>query len=97
MTAVVFDVGETLARGLRTGLAGNASAGAFAALELDVDFVASSAHVGDRIDNDVVPARAAGMLAVHVRRGPRGYLHDAPEGTPTIRSLAELPDLPAHA
>jgi HAD superfamily hydrolase (TIGR01509 family) len=49
------------------------------------------AYVGDRIDNDVVPARTAGMLAVHVRRGPWGYLHDAPAGTPTIHSLAELP------
>jgi FMN phosphatase YigB (HAD superfamily) len=49
------------------------------------------AYVGDRVDNDVVPARAAGMLAVHLRRGPWGYLHDAPAGTPTIDSLAELP------
>ena len=27
------------------------------------------AYVGDRVDNDVLPAKAAGMLAVHVRRG----------------------------
>jgi HAD superfamily hydrolase (TIGR01509 family) len=33
------------------------------------------AYVGDRVDNDVLPARRAGMLAVHVRRGPWGYLH----------------------
>lgn len=32
------------------------------------------AYVGDRVDNDVVPARAAGMLSVHLRRGPWGYL-----------------------
>jgi FMN phosphatase YigB (HAD superfamily) len=28
------------------------------------------AYVGDRVDNDVLPARAAGMLAVFVQRGP---------------------------
>jgi FMN phosphatase YigB (HAD superfamily) len=53
-------------------------------------------YVGDRVDNDVLPARAAGMLAVHVRRGPWGFLQDAPAGTPTIDSLAELPELLAH-
>jgi HAD superfamily hydrolase (TIGR01549 family) len=51
------------------------------------------AYVGDRIDNDVLPSRAAGMRAVHLRRGPWGYLHDAPDGTPTIGSLDELPEL----
>src|SRR5262249_58495375 len=35
----------------------------------------SIAYVGDRVDNDVVPAAAAGMLAVFLRRGPWGYLH----------------------
>ena len=48
------------------------------------------AYVGDRVDNDVVPAQAAGLFAVHLKRGPWGFLHDAPAGTPTIRSLAEL-------
>ncbi|MGH7921876.1 MAG: HAD family hydrolase [Candidatus Dormibacteraceae bacterium] len=33
------------------------------------------AYVGDRVDNDVVPAAAAGLRAVHVRRGPWGVLH----------------------
>ena len=32
------------------------------------------AYVGDRVDNDVLPAKAAGMLAVHLRRGPWGHL-----------------------
>ena len=32
------------------------------------------AYVGDRVDNDVVPAAAAGMVAVHLRRGPWGVL-----------------------
>jgi HAD superfamily hydrolase (TIGR01509 family) len=51
------------------------------------------AYVGDRVDNDVVPAHAAGMLAVHVRRGPWGHLHSPPAGTPQIRSLSELPEV----
>ncbi len=38
------------------------------------------AYVGDRVDNDVLPARRAGMLAVHLRRGPWGVIHaDRPE------------------
>ena len=49
------------------------------------------AYVGDRVDNDVEPALAAGMLAVHIRRGPWGYLHEPPAGAILIRSLEELP------
>ena len=41
----------------------------------------SIAYVGDRLDNDVLPALAAGMKAVFVRRGPWGWMH------------AELPDI----
>jgi HAD superfamily hydrolase (TIGR01509 family) len=51
------------------------------------------AYVGDRIDNDVVPALAAGMVAVHVRRGPWGYLHEAPDEAIRIDSLAELEEV----
>lgn len=41
---------------------------------------ADIAYVGDRVDNDVLPARRAGMLAVHLRRGPWGVIHaDWPE------------------
>jgi FMN phosphatase YigB (HAD superfamily) len=50
------------------------------------------AYVGDRVDNDVAPALAAGMVAVHLRRGPWGYLHEPPPGAIQIRSLDELPD-----
>jgi FMN phosphatase YigB (HAD superfamily) len=32
-------------------------------------------YVGDRLDNDVLPAQALGMHAVFIRRGPWGYLH----------------------
>ena len=49
--------------------------------------------MGDRVDNDVEPALAAGMVAVHIRRGPWGYLHEAPGGALRIRSLDELPSV----
>lgn len=53
------------------------------------------AYVGDRVDNDVRPAAAAGMLAVFVRRGPWGWIQapgeDPPEAGLVVNSLAELP------
>jgi HAD superfamily hydrolase (TIGR01662 family) len=49
------------------------------------------AYVGDRVDNDVVPALAAGLVAVHLRRGPWGRLQHAPPEAISIESLAELP------
>jgi HAD superfamily hydrolase (TIGR01662 family) len=48
-------------------------------------------YVGDRVDNDVLPALAAGLAAVHVRRGPWGRLQEPPVGVPVIDSLADLP------
>jgi len=50
------------------------------------------AYVGDRVDNDVAPALALGMVGVHLRRGPWGHLHEAPAEAIRIRSLDELPD-----
>lgn len=32
-------------------------------------------YVGDRLDNDVLPARAAGMRTAFIRRGPWGHVH----------------------
>jgi HAD superfamily hydrolase (TIGR01509 family) len=52
---------------------------------------AKIAYVGDRVDNDVAPALAAGMVGVHIRRGPWGYLQPPPEGAIRIESLDELP------
>ena len=49
------------------------------------------AYVGDLVHNDIVPALAAGMVAVHIRRGPWGYLQEPPPEAIRIRSLAELP------
>ena len=53
---------------------------------------AEAAYVGDRVDNDVLPAKAAGMVAVHVRRGPWGYLQDASAADLRVDSLAGLPE-----
>jgi FMN phosphatase YigB (HAD superfamily) len=50
-----------------------------------------TAYVGDRVDNDITPALAAGMVAVHIRRGPWGYLHEPPREAIRIRGLDELP------
>lgn len=52
----------------------------------------SVAYVGDRVDNDVLPSRAAGMRAVWIRRGPWGHLHSDPDGAANlvVKSLDEL-------
>jgi HAD superfamily hydrolase (TIGR01662 family) len=50
------------------------------------------AYVGDRVDNDVVPAANAGLVAVHVRRGPWGWLQSgADRAALQVDTLAELP------
>jgi HAD superfamily hydrolase (TIGR01662 family) len=55
-----------------------------------------SAYVGDRLDNDVVPAREAGMVGVFIKRGPWAHLHahDVTTRRPDVKidSLGELPD-----
>ena len=39
------------------------------------------AYVGDRLDNDVLPALEAGMVSMFLKRGPWGYWHaQNPEG-----------------
>ena len=50
------------------------------------------AYVGDRADNDARPALAAGLVAVHLRRGPWGMLQATPVGAIAVESLAEVPD-----
>jgi HAD superfamily hydrolase (TIGR01509 family) len=53
-------------------------------------------YVGDRMDNDVLPARAAGMVAVLLRRGPWGWMHaerpDAVLAHFCLNDLTTLPD-----
>jgi HAD superfamily hydrolase (TIGR01662 family) len=57
---------------------------------------AESAYVGDRLDNDVQPAREAGMVGVFLKRGPWAHLHahDVASSRPDVKidSLDELPD-----
>jgi FMN phosphatase YigB (HAD superfamily) len=51
------------------------------------------AYAGDRVDNDVLPAAAAGLVAIHVRRGPWGRLQRTPpEAALGLDDLASLPD-----
>jgi len=58
---------------------------------------AAIAYVGDRVDNDVRPAVAAGMIAIHIRRGPWGYAHSdsalAAGAAAQIESLTDLPEV----
>ncbi len=57
----------------------------------------SIAYVGDRVDNDVIPAAAAGLVAVHVRRGPWGVLQaEWPGGERAALRLGSLRELPAR-
>jgi len=54
-------------------------------------------YVGDRLDNDLEPAKAAGMRTVFIRRGPWGYfVHEIHPGLARaadwrITSPTELP------
>jgi FMN phosphatase YigB (HAD superfamily) len=56
------------------------------------------AYVGDRLDNDLKPAKASGMRTVFIRRGPWGYVREhhpdlAEAADWQVTSLAELPPL----
>ena len=54
-----------------------------------------TAYVGDRLDNDVLPALAAGLGGVHLRRGPWGVVHarrpEAERATIRTDGLGQLP------
>jgi len=53
-------------------------------------------YIGDRVDNDVLPALAAGLQAIHLARGPWGVVQarwPEAESLRRIRSLAELPGM----
>jgi FMN phosphatase YigB (HAD superfamily) len=52
------------------------------------------AYVGDRLDNDVLPARNAGIYGIFIERGPWGEVHArkaAETVVPMITSLEKLP------
>jgi FMN phosphatase YigB (HAD superfamily) len=54
-------------------------------------------YVGDRVDNDVLPAAAAGLVPVHIIRGAWGYIQrDWPgiaQARAQIRTLGELAEI----
>jgi HAD superfamily hydrolase (TIGR01549 family) len=54
------------------------------------------AYVGDRLDNDVLPAVDQGMVGVFVRRGPWGVIHatwpEVARADLRLESLEELPE-----
>ena len=57
-----------------------------------------TAYVGDRVDNDMKPAKAAGLRTIYLRRGPWGFIwaqHPDLEATADWRvsSLTEIPPL----
>jgi len=55
---------------------------------------AEAAYVGDRVDNDILPARAIGMVTVFIERGPWGRIHarqgQASQADIRIHALSEL-------
>jgi len=75
----------------------------FAAMVAAVPFPPERiAYVGDRIDNDMKPARAAGLRTIYLRRGPWGYIwaqHPDLAGAADwqVGSLTEIPPLIAAA
>lgn len=57
-------------------------------------------YVGDRFDNDLKPAKEAGMLTAFIRRGPWGYIWERHPDMPAVAdwrmtTLAELPGIVA--
>ena len=65
---------------------------------LGVEDPARVLYVGDRVDNDVLPAADAGMAVCWLVRGPWGQLQELPEDadvTPdlVLEGLGELPEL----
>ena len=70
----------------------------FAAVATRLDLPpAAIAYVGDRLDNDVRPAAAAGMRAIFLRRGPWAWLQagrdEVPEADATLDDLTTIVDV----
>lgn len=59
---------------------------------------AEIAYVGDRLENDILPAREAGLATVLLRRGPWGYVNESlPDAALADIRLTSLDDLAASA
>jgi FMN phosphatase YigB (HAD superfamily) len=55
------------------------------------------AYVGDRLDNDIVPAHKAGLFTVHIKRGPWTYATaNDPQNAVADLRVDSLRDLPAE-
>ncbi len=52
-------------------------------------------YVGDRVDNDVLPALAAGLQAIHIARGPWGVVQARWPEAAGLRRICSLAGLPA--
>lgn len=83
-------IGSSASWGVRKPLAAF-----FERLVVEAGYAAAEvAYVGDRVDNDVEPAAAAGLAAVWIRRGPWGLLQrDTEAAALQIDSLADVPAL----
>lgn len=57
---------------------------------------ASVAHVGDRVDNDVIPAMTAGFRSIWIRRGPWGFIQRLPDGVRPTAVIDSLDELGSH-
>ncbi len=63
---------------------------------LGVDDPSRVLYVGDRVDNDVLPAAEAGLSTCWLTRGPWGQLQELPEDASpdlVLEGLGELPEL----
>ena len=63
---------------------------------LGIDDASRVLYVGDRVDNDVLPAAEAGFATCWLTRGPWGQLQELPEDVApdlVLEGLGELPEL----
>lgn len=90
--AVVRPLVDVVGSSERWGVA-KPDPGFFARLAAELETPAGRvAYVGDRSDNDVRGARRAGMLAIHLHRGPWALLErDHAEADACVGSLTDLP------
>ena len=85
---------EVVAMSEQLGVAKPAPAFFARALELmGSPHPADVAYVGDRVDNDLLPALAAGMRAVWIRRGPWGVIQHPPDGIRAALTVGTLDEL----
>src|SRR5438309_1702916 len=99
--AIFFDIGETLVDetrlwGVWADCLGVNRSTFFAGVAAESGFSpAEVAYVGDRIDNDILPAIDTGLYTIFIRRGPWGVIQAAwPEAKRAHASTDALVELP---